>query len=97
MSVVAFSPARFTPDDLWDFDQIAWPRLTSGLWSHVSRVTCPDSDQVLVFFHHLDRPVYRFERDCCGTYRLWFHGSGPHIIASGTSAAECLLVWRAST
>jgi hypothetical protein len=95
MTVVAFTPARFSPDDLWDFDQIAWPRLTSGLWSHVSRVTCHDSDQILVFFHRLPRPIFRFERDRSGTYTLWFHGaSGPHIIATGASATECLSIWN---
>jgi|SRR3954451_3022825 hypothetical protein len=94
MTVLAFSPARFTPGDLADFDQIAWSRISSGLWSHVSRVTCHDSDQVLVYFHHLDRPVFRFERDRCGTYRLWFHaGDGPQIVAAGRTAADCLSIW----
>src|SRR4051794_13470935 len=63
MTVVAFSPARFTPDDLVAFDAIAWRHISAGLWSHITRQTAGDSDQVLVFFYHLDCPVFRFDRD----------------------------------
>jgi hypothetical protein len=93
MTVVAFT-TRFTPDDLSAFDAIAWRHITTGVWSHVSRQTHADSDQVLVYLPLLDRPVFRFERDRSGIYRLWFHGgSGPQIVATGTTAAECLSIW----
>ena len=97
MTVVSFTP-RFTPDDLAEFDAIAWRRITNGIWSHVSRHTCPDSDQILVFFPRLDRPAFRFERDSTGTYRLWFYGGGgPQIVATGTTATECLSIWGNSS
>jgi hypothetical protein len=96
MSVLAFSPARFTPGDLAEFDAIAWRRISTGLWSHVARHTCSDGDQILVYFHHLPLPVFRFERSRCGTYTLWFRSASSanwELIATGTTAAECLSIW----
>jgi hypothetical protein len=95
MTVVAFSLARFSPADLSEFNEIARPRMDRGLWAGVSRQTSPDGDQLLVTFPHLDRPVFRFERDRRGTYTLWFHDrQGWHSIGTGTSATECLSIWR---
>ena len=95
MTIVAFSLARFSPADLSEFNEIARPRMDRGLWAGVSRQTSPDGDQLLVTFPHLDRPVFRFERDRRGTYTLWFHDrQGWHSIGTGTSATECLSIWR---
>src|SRR3954470_22748712 len=95
MTVVAFSLARFTPADLSEFNEIARPRMDRGLWAGVSRQTGPDGDRLLVTFPHMDRPVFRFERDRRGTYTLWFHDrQGWHSIGTGTSATECLSIWR---
>ena len=85
MTVVAFSLARFTPADLSEFNEIARPRMDRGLWAGVSRQTSADGDQLLVTFPHLDRPVFRFERDRRGTYTLWFHDrQGWHSIGTGS-------------
>jgi hypothetical protein len=95
MTVVAFSLARFTPADLSEFNEIARPRIDRGLWAAVTRQTSADGDQLLVTFPHLDRPVFRFERDRRGTYTLWFHDrQGWHGIGTGSSATECLSIWR---
>ncbi|WP_158047245.1 hypothetical protein [Skermanella pratensis] len=95
MTVVAFSLARFTPADLAEFYEIARPRMERGLWAGVSRQTSPDGDLLLVTFPHLDRPVFRFERDRRGTYTLWFHDrQGWHSIGSGSTSTECLSIWR---
>ena len=95
MTIVAFSLARFSPADLSEFNEIARPRMDRGLWAGVSRQTSPDGDQLLVTFPHLDRPVFRFERDRRGTYTLWFHDrQGWHSIGSGSTSTECLSIWR---
>ena len=66
-----------------------------GLWAGVTRQTSADGDQLLVTFPHLDRPVFRFERDRRGTYTLWFHDrQGWHSIGTGSSSTECLSIWR---
>jgi hypothetical protein len=86
----------FTADDLSAFDQVAWPRITRGLWSHIARNTCGQGDQILVYFPHVQLPVFRFERSRCGTYTLWFRSASSanwELIATGTSAADCLSIW----
>jgi hypothetical protein len=96
MTVVAFSPARFTSDDLVLFDAVAYPRIARGLWAGVSRNTCHDGDQILVTFPHHPLPVFRFELDRSGTYTLYFRSASSSewsVIATGTSAAECLAIW----
>lgn len=94
MTVVAFSRARFTPHDIAAFNAVADPRLERGLWDKVTRQTSADIDRLVVTFPHLDRPVFRFERDRRGTYTLWFHDlQGWHSIGTGDSAAECLSLW----
>ncbi|KJB94884.1 hypothetical protein GGE65_004995 [Skermanella aerolata] len=95
MTVVAFSLARFTPADLSEFYEIARPRMERGLWAGVARQTSAEGDQLLVTFPHLDRPVFRFERDRRGTYTLWFHDrQGWHSIGSGSTSTDCLSIWR---
>jgi hypothetical protein len=87
---------RFTPDDLLTFDQVAWPRISAGLWSHIARHNCHDGDQVLVYFRNMDLPVFRFELDRSGIYSLWFRSASSrdwYSIATGTSAAQCLSIW----
>ena len=44
---------------------------------------------------HLDRPVFSFERDKRGLYRLFFNDRrGWYCIGTGESAGECLAVWK---
>jgi hypothetical protein len=96
MTVVAFNPARFSSDDLATFDQVAWPRISAGLWSHTVRNTCGDGDQVLVYFPGRELPVFRFERDSHGTYTLWFRsaeGAEWSLICASVSATDCLSLW----
>jgi hypothetical protein len=88
---------RFTQSDLALFDQVAYPRISRGIWSHIDRHTCSDGDQVLVYFPHVQLPVFRFERDCSGTYTLWYRPATSAdwgLITTGTSAAECLSIWN---
>ncbi|MEE3626622.1 hypothetical protein UCD39_22045 [Nitrospirillum sp. BR 11752] len=95
MTVVPFSSARFTPFDLTEWNSVAQPKLERGLWETVSRHTAPDHDQLIVRFPNLDRPVFRFERDRRGTYRLFFNDRrGWYCIGTGETAEECLSVWR---
>ena len=95
MTIVAFSLARFTPADLAEFAAIAKPRIERGLWAGFVRQTDRDCDHLLVTFPSLDRPVFRFERDRRGTYTLWFNDrQGWHNIGTGSTAAECLIIWR---
>jgi hypothetical protein len=95
MTVVSFTP-RFTSADISAFDAIAWPRLSTGLWSHVERNTCGDGDQILVYLPCLPLPTFRFERDRQGTYTLWFRSaSSPDwaVICASSSAWDCLSLW----
>ncbi|HYC05204.1 MAG TPA: hypothetical protein VED40_18065 [Azospirillaceae bacterium] len=95
MTVVAFSVARFTPFDLTEWNAIAMPKLERGLWESVSRQSGPDFDRLTVHFPNLERPVFRFERDRRGNYRLFFNDRrGWYCIGTGESADECLAVWR---
>lgn len=95
MTVVPFSVARFTPFDLAEWNTVAVPKLERGLWESVTRQTGADFDQLIVSFPNLDRPVFRFERDRRGTYRLFFNDRrGWYCIGTGATAEECLAVWR---
>ncbi|MFM2043652.1 MAG: hypothetical protein RLY86_2228 [Pseudomonadota bacterium] len=95
MTVIAFCPARFTPADLDEWNAIALPKLERGLWGTVSRASRRDHDELVVRFPNLDRPVFRFERDQRGIYRLLFNDrKGWYEIGRGTTSAECLGVWR---
>jgi len=95
MTVLAFSRARFTPADIAEWTSVAQPKLDRGLWESVVRSTGPDFDRMVVHFPNLDRPVFRFERDARGRYKLLFNDRrGWYEIGSGDDAAECLSVWR---
>ncbi|ACI99632.1 hypothetical protein [Rhodospirillum centenum] len=95
MTVVPFSLARFTPADLAEWNSVALPKLDRGLWESVTRSSGPDFDRLVVHFPNLDRPVFRFERDRRGGYRLLFNDRrGWYEIGSGDSAGECLSVWK---
>ncbi|MCG5239300.1 hypothetical protein [Azospirillum doebereinerae] len=95
-TVLAFSSARFTPDDLATFETIAEPKLRDGHWAGVVRESGREHDRLLVLLPEVDRPVFRFERDGRGRYTLSFHDrSGWYGIGAGGSAAECLSIWRA--
>ncbi len=93
--IVPFSVARFCPADLAEWNSVALPKLDRGLWESVTRQTGPDFDRLIVHFPNLERPVFRFERDRRGTYRLLFNDRrGWYEIGSGDSAEECLSVWK---
>lgn len=95
MAVVPFSVARFTPDDVTAFNEIAQPKLSRGLWAGVFRQSGRDFDRLSVTFPGVEEPVFSFERDRQGTYHLWYHDrAGSHSIGFGDSAGECLSVWR---
>jgi len=95
MTVVAFSCARFTPADLTEFETVAEPKLRLGHWAGVIRETGREYDRLLVLLPGVDRPVFRFERDGRGRYSLSFNDrSGWYGIGSGSTAAECLSIWR---
>ncbi|QJE73758.1 hypothetical protein HHL28_12235 [Aerophototrophica crusticola] len=95
MTVVPFLAARFSPADLAEWNSVALPKLSRGLWETVERSTGPDFDRLVVRFPNLERPVFRFERDRRGTYRLLFNDRrGWYEIGSGQTAAECLSVWK---
>ncbi|MBP2231315.1 hypothetical protein J2847_004627 [Azospirillum agricola] len=94
-TVLAFSRARFTPDDLATFESIAEPKLRDGHWVGVVRESGRGHDRLLVLLPEVDKPVFRFERDGEGRYSLSFHDrSGWYGIGAGGSAAECLAIWR---
>lgn len=93
--IVPFSVARFCPADLAEWNGVAGPKLQRGLWESVERETGADYDRLVVHFPNLDRPVFRFERDRRGRYRLLFNDRrGWYEIGTGDTAAECLSVWR---
>ncbi|WP_207455155.1 hypothetical protein [Azospirillum sp. SYSU D00513] len=95
MTVVAFSRARFTPDDLTEFGDVAEAKLRLGHWAGITRESGRDYDRLLVLLPGVDRPVFRFERDARGRYSLSFNDrSGWYGIGAGTTAAECLAIWR---
>ena len=94
-NVLAFSCARFTPDDLAAFETIAEPKLRDGHWAGVLRESGREHDRLLVLLPEVDRPVFRFERDGRGRYTLSFNDrSGWYGIGAGSTAAECLSIWR---
>ena len=95
MTVVAFSCARFTPADLTEFEAVAGPKLRHGHWAGVIRDTRRDHDRLLVLLPGVERPVFRFERDGRGRYSLSFNDrSGWYGIGAGSTARECLAIWR---
>lgn len=95
MTVVAFTVARFTPADLAEWNSVALPKLDRGLWESVLRRSDRERDELLVQFPNLERPVFRFERDRRGVYRLLFNDrKGWYEIGRGETAAECLSVWK---
>ncbi|PWC34168.1 hypothetical protein [Azospirillum sp. TSO35-2] len=94
-NIVPFCRARFTPEDLTAFAEVAEPKLRDGHWIGVLRESGRDHDRLLVLLPEVDRPVFRFERDGKGRYTLSFHDrSGWYGIGAGDSAAECLSIWR---
>ncbi len=94
MSVIAFTPARFTPDDIAHFNAVALPRLESGLWGGIRRHTAPHHDELAVMMPGTGDVLFTFERDHTGTYALYLHGTeGAQQISMGQSLTECLAVW----
>lgn len=84
MTVISFSRARLTPQDVAAFNAVAKPRMEVGLWGSVTRQTETSSDRLVVRFPHLDRPVFHFERNRTGRYTLWFQDrQGWHSVGSG--------------
>lgn len=95
MNVIAFFVARFTPADLAEFNAIAEIKLSQGQWAEVIRESGRDFDRLVIHLPGLERPVFRFERGPQGRYQLSFNDrAGWYVIGSGSSAAECLAVWR---
>jgi hypothetical protein len=97
MTVIPFPVCRFTPADLAAFYEVALPKCTRGAWAGVARQTERHHDRLLISLPGLSDPVFVFERDRVGCYRLWFrHGGGARCIGSGTTAMDCLAIWQAA-
>jgi hypothetical protein len=97
MTVIAFSAARFTPDDLAEFARIADRRLREGRWKAVSRESASGHDRLLIRLPGGGEPLFRLERDATGTYRLSLRDRGAwHPLGEGTAIGDCLAVWGAS-
>lgn len=65
--------ARFTPTDIRLFYRLAAPNLQRGLWSGVRRQSGSTFDRFEILLSAVGYPVLTVERDCRGTYRLWWH------------------------
>lgn len=92
--VIPFPVTRFTPGDVACWSRLAEDKVRRGLWQPHRRVSSRDNDSFLVSFPDAERPVFKFERDRSGTYRLSFNDRrGWHPIGVGTTAEECLAVW----
>lgn len=95
MKIIPFTISRFTPDDLAEFGSVADLKLQRGQWAAVLRQSGPGFDRLTITLPGVDRPVFSFERDRRGAYRLRFNDrAGWYDIGSGDTAAECLSVWR---
>jgi hypothetical protein len=95
MTVIPFPSCRFTPADLAAFYEVALPKCSRGSWAGVARQTGRYNDRLLVSLPGVSEPVFVFERDRAGYYRLWFKDSGGgRCIGTGTTAAACLSIWK---
>jgi hypothetical protein len=93
-TVIPFPVVRFTPSDVACWTRLAEDKVSRGLWQPHRRVTSREADSFLVSFPDADRPVFKFERDRTGIYRLSFNDRrGWHMIGTGQTAEECLAVW----
>jgi hypothetical protein len=98
MTVIPFPSCRFTPADLTAFYEVALPKCSRGSWAGVARQTGRHHDRLLVSLPGVSYPVFIFERDRAGCYRLWFkHGDGARCIGTGTTAGACLSIWQTSS
>jgi len=97
MTVIPFPACRFTPADLTEFYRIALPKCARGAWAGISRQTHRTQDRLMILLPGMSEPVFVFERDRIGHYRLWFKDAGgTRCIGSGATAAECLTIWVAN-
>ena len=84
MTVIPFPSCRFTPADLAAFYEVALPKCSRGSWAGVARQTGRHHDRLLVSLPGVSYPVFVFERDRAGCYRLWFKdGDGARCIGTG--------------
>jgi hypothetical protein len=72
-TAAALLRARFTPTDIRDFCRLAAPNLQRGLWSSVRRQSGSTFDRFEILLSTVGYPALTVERDCRGTYRLWWH------------------------
>ena len=97
MTVIPFPSCRFTPADLAVFYEVALPKCSRGVWAGVARQTGRHHDRLLISLPRVNEPVFVFERDIAGCYRLWFKdGSGGRCIGTGATAAACLGIWQSA-
>ena len=95
MTVIPFPSCRFTPADLAAFYEVALPKCSRGSWAGVARQTARYHDRLLISLPGVNEPVFVFERDVAGYYRLWFKdGGGERCIGTGTTVAACLSIWQ---
>jgi hypothetical protein len=98
MTVIPFPSCRFTPADLAAFYEVALPKCSRGAWAGVARQTERHHDRLLISLPGVSDPVFVFERDVAGCYRLWFKdGDGGRCIGTGTTAGACLSIWKTSS
>jgi hypothetical protein len=95
MTVIPFPSCRFTPADLTAFYEVALPKCSRGSWAGVARQTGRHHDRLLISLPGVKEPVFVFERDVAGHYRLWFRdGGGARCIGKGSTAVACLSIWK---
>lgn len=95
MSVIRFPSVRLDDDDVELFGRIAAPMLRRGLWARVRRESAPAGDRMVVEIPDVPRPLFAFERQRGGRYRLMlFEKDGAaYEIGRGWTARECLRIW----
>jgi hypothetical protein len=97
MTVIPFPSCRFTPADLTAFYEVALPKCSRGSWAGFARQTERHHDRLLISLPGVNEPVFVFERDVGGHYRLWFRDAdGARCIGKGTTAVACLGIWRSA-
>jgi hypothetical protein len=95
MTVIPFPSCRFTPADLAAFYEVALPKCSRGSWAGFARQTGRHHDRLLISLPGVNEPVFVFERDVAGHYRLWFRdGGGARCIGKGSTAVACLGIWK---
>lgn len=91
MTIVNFSNARFTPQDMRLFYTVACENFTCGSWQAILRSTSDQCDQITVLSENNQTFLLMFLRDFKGIYKLYqFINDRPFLVGFGDSAETCL-------